>query len=165
MNQIKYVLTALRLRWAMCRTKNAKNQLVSAIHNSHRTTKKLDSEYARFLMLSEKQQQIAVQEKRYRFRKSDSPILKHKIKVKKITFSEAADRELTTLDIRMGLARHQHCDWGHLIPADWRNNNQAVMDRTGIVCSRFPYRGDRHFLIETDLDKQMTEIRLEGETV
>ncbi len=165
MNRIKYLLTALRLCLAMRRTKNAKNQLVSAIHNSHRTTKKLDSEYAHFLTLSEKQQQIAVQVKRYRFRKSDHPVLKHKIKVKKITFSEAAERELTTLDIRMGLVRHQHCDWGHLPPADWQNNNQAVMDQTGIVCSRFSYYGDRHFLIETDLGKQTTGIRLEEETV
>lgn len=145
MNRIYYLLTVLRLRLAARRAVAAKNRLTSAIHSTREETKRLKDDYERFLILSEKQERMAIRLKRLNRLNSDRPILNHKIKTGEINVVPTPEKRLTDFDIRLALVRHKCCDWGDLPPADWRFNNEAVKAGKGLVLSRHPYHGGRHF--------------------
>lgn len=161
MNRIYYLLTALRLRFAARRAVAAKNRLTSAIHSTREETKRLKDDYERFLILSEKQERMAVRLKRLNRLNSDRPILNHKTKTGDINVVPIPEKGLTDFDIRLALVRHKCCDWGELPPADWRFNNEAVKTGKGFVISRYPFHGDGCLLVKTELERQKTCIRLE----
>lgn len=161
MNRIYYLLTVLRLRFAARRALIAKNQLTHAIHSTRKGTKKLDGSYEHFLKLSENQERIAVRLKRLYHLNSDCPILNRQIKIGAIQDLSVPESGLTVFDVRLALIRHRYCDWGELPPADWRFNNEAVKTGKGFVLSRYPFHGGGCLLVETELERQKTRIRLE----
>lgn len=165
MNQIKYLVTKLRLCLAAYRATSAKNQMMSAIKASRNATGNMNRRYRHFLSLSKKQEKLAVSLKRIQRKNTKRPIVKVKIPTGKITILPKARANLTDFDIEMALTRHQNGDWGDLPAVDWWYNNEIAKYGLGKIISRYRYQNEKFFFIETDTEKKNTFICLEVEKI
>lgn len=161
-NPILYLITLFELFIARKRAKAAKNAMNHKITKTRTDADELDRCYENFLKRANREEKLAVKLKRIKNQNTDFAILKVCLNLGDVMKSKGAE-SLTKLDISTALTRHKHGDWGEQERNRWIDNNMAVIEGTGVICSRYKYHGGGAFLINTDILNRKTRICLEGE--
>lgn len=163
MNPILFLITKIRLFFAICRKKAAKKTLNSAIAISRAASGGVNDYYNRFLEISLKCERLAVEYKRLKSLKTERPLLQVCLPLGNIETSSQSEVELTKLDIETALTRHKYGDWGELSETQWLRNNNIAKSGEGIVRSCYEYHDGNRFYVDTCMPGGDTLLHLEGE--
>ena len=163
MNPILFLITKIRLFFAICRKRAAKKTLQSAISISQAASEGVNEYFKHFLDVSLKCEKLAVEYKRLKSLKTEKPLLKVSLPLGCVQTSSKSEIALTKLDIETALTRHRYGDWGELTAGQWQRNNNIAKSGKGIVRSCYEYHGGNKFYIDTCMPGGDTLLHLEGE--
>lgn len=163
MNPILFLITKIRLFFAICRKRAAKRTLTTAIGISQTASDAVSEYFNRFLEISLECERLAVEHKRLISYKTEKPVLKICLPMGNVETSSKSEIALTKLDIETALTRHKHGDWGELTVGQWERNNNIAKSGEGIVRSCYEYHGGNKFYIDTCMPGGDTLLHLEGE--
>ena len=148
MNPILFLITKIRLAFAICRKRAAKRTLTTAIGISQTASDAVSEYFNRFLEIS---------------LDCERPVLKICLPMGNVETSSKSEIALTKLDIETALTRHKYGDWGELTVGQWERNNNIAKSGEGIVRSCYEYHGGNKFYIDTCMPGGDTLLHLEGE--
>lgn len=163
MNPILFLITRIRLFFAICRKRAAKKTLQSAISISQAASEGVNEYFNRFMEISLKCERLAVEYKRLRSFKTDRPLLKVALPLGNVETSSKSEVALTKLDIETALTRHKFGDWGELSILQWQRNNRIALAGEGVVRSCYEYKDGNRFYVDTCMPGGDTLLHLEGE--
>ena len=164
MNPILFLITKIRLVFAICRKRAAKKTLNSAIAISRAASSGVNDYFNRFLDISLKCERLAVEYKRLKSLKTEKPLLQVCLPLGSIQTSSQSEVKLTKLDIETALIRHKHGDWGEqLTVSQWQRNNNIASSGEGILRSCYAYHSGDRICVDTCMPGGDTLLHLEDE--